>query len=84
MPDIPDLIRDIEKDLIMVKNDVRELDYKIKSLNSKAQHLEKTMNKLEDNLVPKVKYELVEKAVFGIMGLIIMTVIGALLAQVII
>ena len=75
------LIREIEVELTGVKDSVRDLDYEIKSLQTKAELLELALGKVEAQLIPKVEYDLVKKVIFGAVGLILIGVTTSIIAM---
>jgi len=82
-PTAHQLIKDIENQLTNVKSEVKDLDYRIQSLQTKAEQLEHSLDKVESQLIPPSEYNIVKQLIFGAVGLILVAVVGALITLVV-
>lgn len=82
-PTAQQLIKEIEQELYGVHDEVKDLGYQIKDLQSKAKQLEETLHLINSQLIPRVEYDLVKKVVFGAVGFILISVMTALIALVV-
>ena len=80
-------------DYVKILNDIHEIKFEIRDLDGKITDLEKDIRGELEYKVKEVEWEhtnydrrisLTEKVVFGAVGIILVTVIGALLAKIII
>lgn len=82
------LIKDIEKELVKVRAEIRdsyrELDWRIQSLQAKAVELENQLDKIEQQLIPPSEYKILKQIIFGAVGLILVAVVTALIGKVIV
>jgi len=82
MNDAQNLIRDIEKDLTIIKVKLADLNGEIDNLKSKAHDLEKTIDMITANKVDMKEFSPVQRVVYGIVSLIVTAVILGMLGLV--
>jgi len=82
MNDAQNLIRDIEKELTIIKVKLADLNGEIDNLKSKAHDLEKTIDMITANKVDMKEFSPVQRVVYGIVSLIVTAVILGMLGLV--
>lgn len=82
MNDAQSLVREIEKELTQVKVKIAELNGEVDHLKAKALDLEKTIDNITEDKVDTKEFTPVQKLVYGMVGLILTSVILAMIGLV--
>ena len=82
-PTAKQLIKEIEDELEALKSEVQDVRYDVRTLKSKTKELDKAIENTQSQLIPLSEYNLVKSAVLGFFALLGVSIVGALLGQVV-